>query len=41
MSVVVLSSFLGLGFFHERLSRVNWMGISLAIVAILLITAGI
>ena len=40
MSVVVLSALTGLILFHEKLSRVNWIGIGLAVLAILMITSG-
>lgn len=39
MSVVVLSAFIGLILFHEKLSKMNWVGIGLAIIAILMITS--
>lgn len=39
MSVVVLSAITGLLLFHEKLSRLNWFGIGLAIIAILMITS--
>lgn len=39
MSVVVLSAFIGLILFHEKLSKMNWFGIGLAIIAILMITS--
>ena len=39
MSVVVLSAITGLILFHEKLSKMNWFGIGLAIIAILMITS--
>lgn len=38
VSIVSLSAIIGLGFFGERLRRLNWIGICLAIVAIFLIS---
>ena len=40
MSVVVLSAMIGFLVFKEKLSRVNWMGMAMALVAILMITSG-
>lgn len=40
VSVVSLSAIIGLGFFGERLRKVNWIGIIIAIVAIFLISSG-
>ena len=37
-SVVVLTSFIGFAVFKEKLSKVNWLGIGIALIAILLIT---
>lgn len=36
--IVVLSSIIGLLFFKERLSRINWLGIGVATIAIMIIT---
>jgi drug/metabolite transporter (DMT)-like permease len=41
MGIVLFSTLLGLIFFREKPSAQNWLGIALAIVAILLITTGI
>jgi drug/metabolite transporter (DMT)-like permease len=38
VSIVALTTFLGVLFFHEKLSKVNWAGIFMAILAILLIS---
>ncbi|PKP35012.1 MAG: hypothetical protein CVU00_04240 [Bacteroidetes bacterium HGW-Bacteroidetes-17] len=37
VGIVMLSALLGVFFFHEKLSLINWIGISLSILAILLI----
>ncbi len=41
MGIVLFSTLLGLVFFREKPSAQNWLGIALAVVAILLITTGI
>lgn len=38
VSIVALTSLLGVLFFHEKLSKINWAGILMAILAILLIS---
>lgn len=38
VSIVALTSLLGVVFFHEKLSKINWAGILMAILAILLIS---
>lgn len=38
VSIVMISTLLGLLIFKERISRKNWMGIALAIISILLVT---
>lgn len=40
VSIVALTSLFGVMLFHEKLSRVNWAGILMAILAILLISIG-
>ena len=38
VSIVVLTSIIGLTIFKEKLSKINWLGIGIAMIAILLIT---
>lgn len=38
VSVVAISAFVGLVFFKEKLKAINWIGILMAVVAILLIS---
>ena len=39
VGIIVLSALLAVGIFHEKLSKLNWTGVALAIAAILLIAA--
>jgi multidrug transporter EmrE-like cation transporter len=38
MGIIAAGTLLGLFAFKERISRVNWLGISLGIIAIILMT---
>ena len=40
VGIVVLSSLSGLVFFREKLTKVNWIGIFIAIIAIVIISTG-
>ncbi|MCJ7758281.1 MAG: EamA/RhaT family transporter, partial [Gillisia sp.] len=40
VAIVLVSTFLGIGLFRERLIPKNWIGIALAIISILLVANG-
>ena len=40
MGVIVMSSLIGLAFYKEKLTKVNWLGIGCAVLAIAVISFG-